>query len=133
MPGTESSITVLMWGVTPPQGPTFKTRGSTGAMDEGDGGAAVLGCRHISQWDGVIYSWKHRGIRICHNSDISKDSPTCKGVLGVDGEGWTRIGVWDELEQSWTVEVLTDNNASKKTNKKTPKPDACPHLFISGE
>ena len=30
-----------------------------------------------------------RAVMISHNSDISKDSPECEGVSGVDCKGWT--------------------------------------------
>lgn len=93
-------------------GPTSKTRGDTGATDEEMEKQQSSGNRHSSQWDGGIYSSKCRGFRICHNSDISKDSLAREDVLGVDGEGWTRwcVGLTGTF---WILEVLRDDDVSK--------------------
>lgn len=88
-------------------GPSSKTGGSTGAADEATEEQQSSDVVMFSQWDGVIYSQERRKIRICHNSDISKDAPAFEGVLGVDGKGWTRWCV-GHVGTSWIVEVLRD-------------------------
>lgn len=94
-----------MWGVTLPQA----LHPRPGEVQREQRSADVVIFRSGME---VIYSRKRRGMRICHNSDISKDSPACEGVLGVDGEGWTHWCV-GHVGTSWIMEVLRDNNVLK--------------------